>query len=123
MSNSMIKLNDLTLDQEKICNKYGTYFLGCDLNLKVGISLNVKEGARPINGLRVEAEGDTNGWYIWGGEEWSDDPDFFVPLHAEHLKDWEPMILKYLGLPPGWRLLITENYEDVWQDENLLKNK
>lgn len=91
------------------------------LNLKVGISYNVKEGVLPINGLRIKPEGDTTGWYIWGGTELSDDKDFFQPTHVEHLNDWNPLIEKYLGLSPGWRFLITDDYEDVWFDEKLLK--
>ena len=47
--------------------------------------------------------------------------DFFVPLHIEHLKDWCPSVLKYLGLPAGWRFLIAPEYEDVWFDSGLLE--
>jgi hypothetical protein len=86
----------------------------------VGISLNVKNGLQPINGLRHPPEGDTTGWYIWAGEDFSDDPDFFVPLHVKHLNEWCPEIVKYLGLPPGWRFLIANDYEDVWEDPSLL---
>ena len=52
----------------------------------------------------------------------SDDPDFFVPLHGKHLTEWALMVLPYLGLPPGWRFLITEGYEDVWEDPGLEKD-
>lgn len=104
--------------QKEICSKVGAKFYGCNLELKIGISRSVKEGLRPINGLRVKPVGDTNGWYIWAGE-WSEAPDFFVPLHGKHLADWIPMVLPYLGLEPGWRFLIDENYEDVWKDAEL----
>lgn len=107
--------------QREICTKYGADFYNCDSSLKVGISKNVRDGARPLNGLRIMPEGDTCGWYIWAGEQWSDSPDFFVPLHAEHLTEWAPLALRYLGLPPGWRFLITEEYEDVWEDPQLKK--
>jgi hypothetical protein len=30
------------------------------------------------------------------------------------LTSWYPMVLKYLGLAPGSRFLITPEYEDVW---------
>ena len=101
-------------DQKDICNKFGASFVESPSYLKIGISRNVSEGAWPINGLRHPMEGDTTGWYIWAGEELSDDPDFFVPLHVEHLKAWRPEIIKYLGLAPGWRFLVGEdNYEDV----------
>jgi hypothetical protein len=108
--------------QKKICSKYEAEFFGCDLELKVGIARNVPDGARPLNGLRIKPERGTSGWYIWAGEEWSDDPDFFVPLHGKHLTEWAPMVLPYLGLPPGWRFLITEGYEDVWDDPGLEKD-
>jgi hypothetical protein len=105
--------------QQKICKKYSADFLACDLTLKVGISCNVKNGERPIHGVRVKQEKETSGWYIWAGE-WSDDPDFYVPIHGIHLYEWEKIILPYLGLPEGWRFLITEDYEDVWYDPEVL---
>ena len=106
--------------QREICVKYNAQYFETPENLKVGISINVREGIRPINGLRHPPEGDTSGWYIWAGEELSNDPDFFVPLHISHLDEWCPLVKKYLGLPIGWRFLITEEYEDVWQDDSLL---
>ena len=75
----------------------------------------------PINGLRHPPEGDTTGWYIWAGEELSEDPDFFVPLHFEHLAEWCPGVTKFLALPPGWRFLTAPDHEDVWFDVSLLK--
>ena len=105
--------------QKKICKKYGAKFIESPNNFKVGISKNVKAGELPIHGLRHPMENDTTGWYIWAGE-YSDDPNFFQPLHIEHLDEWNPLIKEYLGLPPGWRFLITDDYEDVWEDKKLL---
>lgn len=107
--------------QKELCEKYKARFLSSPSNLKVGIATNVREGIVPINGLRHPPEGDTTGWYIYAGEELSDDPDFFKPLHVEHLDDWCPQIKKYLGLAPGWRFLVAGDYEDVWFDESLLE--
>jgi len=107
--------------QKEVCEKYGAAYYPSPLDMKVGIALNVREGVVPINGLRHPPEGDTTGWYIWAGEELSSDPDFFKPLHVEHLPDWCPQVQKYLGLPPGWRFLIAGDYEDVWYDESLLE--
>ena len=106
--------------QKSICKKYAAEYQKCDLNLKLGISENIKSGLRPIHGLRIQEENGTSGWYIWAGD-WSDDPDFFVPLHGVHLEDWAPIILPYLGLSEGWRFLISENYEDVWEDRSILE--
>jgi len=113
-------MKDWSIEQKNICKKYGVKFIESPLDLKVGIALNVKAGLQPINGLRHPPEGDTTGWYIWAGEEFSDDPNFFVPLHVEHLEEWCPQIIKYLGLSPGWRFLVANNYEDVWEDPSLL---
>jgi hypothetical protein len=86
----------------------------------VGISRNVRDGILPINGLRHPPEGDTTGWYIWAGGEPSDAPDFFVPLHVEHIKEWCPDAIRFLGLPPGWRFLVAGEHEDVSEDRSLL---
>ena len=111
---------DSNKEQKLICTRYGSPFCESPMFLKVGISKNVRDGIWPINGLRHPLEGDTTGWYIWAGEQFSTDPDFFVPLHVEHLKEWCPLVLKYLGLAPGWRFLVANGYEDVWQDITLL---
>lgn len=116
----MTKTEKLINEQKIICKKYSVDCLETPINLKVGISLNVKDGIMPINGLRHPPEGNTTGWYIWAGEEFSSDLNFFVPLHIEHLYEWCPSIIKYLGLPPGYRFLIAGEYEDVWEDKSLL---
>jgi hypothetical protein len=111
----------ISIEQKNICLKYNTEFVESPNHFKVGISLNLKGQIQfPINGLRHQPEEDTTGWYIWAGE-YSSNEDFFVPLHVEHLITWCPLIIKYLGLPPGYRFLIGENnYEDIWVDKNLI---
>lgn len=74
----------------------------------------------PLNGLRHAADGDTIGWYIWAGEELSQDPDFFEPVHVAHLAELCPAALPFLGLPPGWRFLVAGEHVDVWEDRSLL---
>jgi len=106
-------------EQKKLSQKYGSPFCESPSLLKVGISKNIKDGLWPINGMRHPLVGDTTGWYIWAGE-FSTEDDFFIPLHVEHLTELCPIVLKYLGLAPGWRFLVTENYEDVWEDNSLL---
>lgn len=106
--------------QKGVCKKHGAEFLPSPSDLKVGIATNVRDMILPINGFRHPPDVDTTGWYIYAGEELSDDPDFFKPLHVEHIDDWCPEIKKYLGLAPGWRFLIAGDYEDVWFDESLL---
>lgn len=107
--------------QKEVCQKWQAKFCESPLDLKVGIAENVKSELLPINGLRIYSESDTSGWYIWAGEELSKDKDFFKPLHILHLEKWTPDLYSYLGLPPGWRFLIANGYEDIWFDEELLK--
>lgn len=106
--------------QKDVCKKFGVEFVPSPEELKVGVSLNVKNGILPFNGLRHPPEADSTGWYIWAGEELSSSPDFFKPLHVKHIDDWCPQAKKFLGLPPGWRFLIAGEYEDVWFDASLL---
>lgn len=111
-----MKLED---KQKQICIRFGALYQPCNLELKIGASSNLIHTGYPIHGLRIKEENGTSGWYIWAGE-WSDDPDFFVSLHSKHLNEWAEAVMPYLGLPEGWRFLITEDYEDVWQDLKLL---
>ncbi len=110
--------------QKVICRKYNVPFYASPNQLKIGVSINVKDKQLfPIHGLRLHPENDTTGWYIWVGEVFSEKADFFIPLHVEHLREWRPEILSFLGLPPGYRFLIGENgYEDVWFDETLINS-
>jgi hypothetical protein len=89
-------------------------------NCKVGIALATLH-LDPLNGLRTKPEHETCGWYIWGGRDLPDDPDFFSPLHVSHVPDYCPRVLPYLALPPGWRFLLgANNHVDVWHDPKLL---
>ena len=51
-----------------------------------------------MNAMRIEPDGATSGWYIWCGEELSQDDDFLEPLHTKHLPDHFPEMVKYLAL-------------------------
>lgn len=108
-------------DQQRLCEKHGANYMPALDDQKVGIAENVRTGLLPINGLRHPPQGDTTGWYIWAGEEFSEADDFFVALHVRHLPEWCPEVEKFLGLPPGWRFLKAEDYEDVWYDEALVR--
>ena len=91
-------------------------------NSKVGIAVSTLS-RQPIHGLRIPPTDTTNGWYIWCGER-SDDPDFFAPLHVEHLPEYLPAVVEYLDLSPGYRFVIDgANYEDVWFDQSLTVSK
>jgi hypothetical protein len=108
-------------DDRRICERLGAEQLIPEAGSKLGLAL-ITLGRMPIRGDRCPPENGTNGWYIWCGDQWSDDPNFYAPLHVEHLEEMLPLVLRYLDLPPGYRFIIDDKgYEDVWFDEALLR--
>jgi hypothetical protein len=106
-------------NQQDLCRRYGVMPDYVNDFEKVGIALATLQ-QRPLNGLRHPRDGDTCGWYIWGGPELSTAADFFQPLHVKHLVEICPRALDFLALPAGWRFLTSEDYVDVWHDSSLL---
>ena len=105
--------------QRLVCDRFDVAPFPSPETSKVGVSRNLGGAQTPIHGLRHPPEGDTTGWYIWRGE-YSRADDFFRPLHVAHLRELCPRVLPYLALPPGWRFLLADDYEDVWRDGTLL---
>lgn len=105
---------------QSICEWAGVEPQKPEPNTKLGIALSTI-GERPIYGLRHRAENGTNGWYIWCGDNLTNEDEFFVPLHVEHIEKYLPEIIDYLDLPPGYRFVIDgKNHEDVWFEQALL---
>lgn len=112
--------SEINKNQKEVCDKYNVQLFGTSINEKMGVSKNLLNGELPINGLRHYPKNGTTGWYIWAGE-YSEAIDFFEPMHIYHLGEKFPQLLKYLGLPPGYRFQIdNKGYEDVWYDEKLI---
>lgn len=88
---------------------------------KLGIALSTI-GALPINGLRIRLE-ETCGWFIWAGGDASLDPDFYQPVHVEHIAEYLPSVERCLTLPPGYRFQIADGHEDAWLDPTPLSAK
>jgi hypothetical protein len=107
--------------QEDLARRFGIKASPPSPELKAGVAENVRSGLLPLNAMRCAPDTGTSGWFIWAGEVFSQDRDFFVPLHVAHLTAWRPEIVPYLVLPPGWRVLLAPGYEDVWFDEHLLQ--
>jgi hypothetical protein len=113
-------MNTLSSAQAKLVMRLGIEPVAVDPKDKIGIARNVRDGVRPVNGLRHPPDDGTTGWFIWAGGEPSPDPDFFLPVHAEHISQWCPEAEPYLVLPPGWRFQIAPGHEDTWFDASLL---
>jgi len=104
--------------QKDICVRVNSSWRPVNPKHKIGISGNLDN--QPIHGLRHPPEKGTTGWYIWTGE-YSTADDFFKPIHAGHLLQSRPDLIKYLGLQPGYRFLIdNQGHEDIWEDNQLL---
>jgi hypothetical protein len=101
-------------EQIEVCARFRSDVVPADPNLKVGIALATLT-LLPLNAVRMNEENGTCGWYIYGGE-YSDNPEFYQPLHVAHLAKYCPQIIPYLALAPGWRVLLAPDYEDVWFD-------
>jgi hypothetical protein len=68
-------------EQARIAAGYGSQLVLPDPAQKVWVAGNVRHRAVwPINGMRHQPEGDTCGWYIWAGEDLSQDPDSLTPV-------------------------------------------
>jgi hypothetical protein len=107
------------MSQEKMALSVGAPYVPPLQSDKAGVAIGTLRIA-PLNALRHPPGVDTSGWYIWGGEQLSQEPDFFVPVHHAHLAEYCPEIVPYLGLGPGWRVLLGRNQVETWFDAKLL---
>ena len=106
------------LSPEHVCNRFSSRFCPPDPGQHLGIALQTLH-LLPLNALRHRPDGNTCGWFIWGGEL-SQDPNFFQSIHVSHLEQHAPALLPYLALEPGWRVLLAPGHEDVWHDPGVL---
>lgn len=115
-----MKYSYIEEQQKALCRERSVAYVPAAPDSKLGFALKTI-GRNPLNGLRHPPQEDTNGWYLWCGEMLSSDSDFFAPLHTRHLAEKCPEALRFLGLPPGYRFLVSGDYIDVWYDPELLK--
>ena len=105
--------------QRDYCESQNVQYLPAYKDSNASLALSTQR-LLPINGLRHPPEGGHNGWFLWCGEELSADPNFFSNIHTHHLTVLRPEVLEFLGLPPGYRVLLAIDYVDVWYDPSLL---
>lgn len=84
----------------EICRRFRSSVQMPGSGQKVGIALSTL-ALKPLNALRHQPEGETCGWYIWGGEKLSQDPDFFQSMHVSHLPKYCLQLLPTSLLPPA----------------------
>ncbi|OON65300.1 hypothetical protein [Hymenobacter sp. CRA2] len=105
--------------QQQVCAAFDVEWKPFGFDAIVGVSRNLGQ-VPPTHGLRLVSEQDGVEWFLWSGE-YTDADDFFEPVHASHLIERAPKVIRYLALSSGFRFLIDDaGYEDVWFDEALL---
>ncbi|MFK7089515.1 hypothetical protein AAFM71_11950 [Chromobacterium violaceum] len=104
-------------EQIEICKKYSSKIIDLDENEMVAIALETI-GQLPIRGVRTsKREGDNISWFFYCGE-FHASPDFFKPMHASHLNEYLPEVLKFLCLEPGYKFMTDQyGFEDVWKED------
>lgn len=108
--------------QKSLCDQHGAKFLPPVAGSRVGIAIETL-GLHPLNGMRIEPEGNVCGWYLWAGGEPPVADDFYKPMCVEHLAEVCPTALPFLALAPGWRFLTDGEYVDVWYDASLTERR
>lgn len=103
--------------QQFVCQKFNSKFVPPTENEMVALAIS-SLGEIPITGIRNVLEANENiSWFFYCGE-FSEDKDFFKPIHISHLKDYLPEVMQYLALEEGFRFVIdNDGYEDVWKEE------
>ena len=109
---------DLLTDIQALCDRLGVPVVPTPPDAIVGVADDVGPGAWPVHGLR-HTPGTTSGWFVWSGGDPGPEDDFFKPTHASHLVERCPEVMRYLGLPPGHRILIAPGHEDIWFDPDV----
>lgn len=106
-----MNINEL---QQEVCKKYHSEFEPLLSDEIVAVALG-SLGQQPIVGERIILqEGENVSWFIHCGE-FSEQVDFYQPIHWQHLAEMLPEVLPYLGLSQGFRFIIDhQGYEDVW---------
>ncbi len=111
------KWDSFILEQKNICERLKVEWVSTEPFRMVGLSI-VNSNSSPFHALR-HPPANYSGWFLWS-EEYNEADDFFKTTHAWHLLEYRPEIIKYLGLPAGYRVLIDDKgYEDIWYDASL----
>lgn len=119
---SAASLRELRMSFAQRARKAGIPIKGVDDGARCSVALDVDEW--PINGLRHPPDRASSGWYFWCGQrdvpDGGEREDAFTSVLQRDMHKHLVDALPYLGLPPGYRVVIAPGYEDVWFDEELL---
>lgn len=110
-------------EQKNLCEKLKVIWTPVKLDSLIAINESLFTSVQPINGIRYPIKGTFDGWYLWsGGEIQQNKIDFFKPYHVNHLLTERRIVLRFFGLPSGWRFQIDDKgHEDIWFDSSILE--
>jgi hypothetical protein len=90
-----------------------------DPNAEVMVGWDFDPRNLPFTARHFPPDGPRNGWVLWAGAEPVAYPGY-LPVRTGEVIRWLPQVAPYLQLPPGWSFQIAPDYEDVWEEPELL---
>ncbi|UXZ98211.1 hypothetical protein K3169_10260 [Pseudomonas phytophila] len=106
----------LWIEQHSVCSKVGADFTTSRFEQLIVISDGVLEG-EASEGVRYPSPEHMSGWWITT-DKYNGDTKSLKTVHAPHLAVNRPDLVKYLGLPNGYRFHELTN--DAWFDEKVV---
>lgn len=104
-------------EQEYECKKYNETPYFPTFNQKIAISKGVYEGL-PVDAVRYPSPGHMTGWWITT-DLYNNDINSLMVVHYYHVAFKRPDILRYLALPFGYRLQMSDSEKLIWFDEKV----
>ncbi|KRP68041.1 hypothetical protein TU82_04370 [Pseudomonas orientalis] len=105
----------LWAEQHMICAKNGVDYVAPSFEQMIIISHGVMEGD-PAEGVRYPSPEHMSGWWITT-DRYDGNTENLQSVHLQHVAVNRPDLVKYLGLPFGYRFHGPSN--DVWLDEKI----
>lgn len=106
----------LWVEQHSVCSKVGADFTTSRFEQLIVISDGVLEG-EASEGVRYPSPEHMSGWWITT-DQYNGDTKSLKTVHAQHVAVNRPDLVKYLGLPNGYRFHELTN--DAWFDEKVV---
>lgn len=105
----------LWAEQHMTCEKTGVDYSAPSFDQMIVISPGVIEGD-PAEGVRYPSPEHMSGWWVTT-DRYDGDTKSLLTVHIQHLAVNRPDLVKYLGLPFGYRFHGPS--DDVWLDEKI----
>lgn len=105
--------------QHWVCERYGASFDPFTDDSLVSIAPAILDPNVAVEGTRYEMSGAMAGWFLIDEHFVGSVHDLQIE-HARHVAEARPDLVRYFGLPPGWRFFRTATGESVEQLSELM---